>query len=289
MNTLEQDLDLTLLELDRLRRRAAVLRDQGLKALWHLAEHDYQEMSTWLCAGGDIEKSLLIKTLGTISDRPSLPRDKKPLPQPLAEQLQLFSTFTMAKLRDDENGAPMPVFRAVRILQALFATPPFAVSEAAFHCFYLLVRELYSAHPPEWAFGAARAGERGPSTAFVTDDCIRAIVRYAHALGDLATFLGKLASIRSSAEALRTNVWLPDKWKRAEAGRLHLRLGALCGSVNLSLIILPPVEVAAETTPDALPGAIVQYCSNVLELAWIPTVKSSPNDLGVIAEPRTYS
>jgi hypothetical protein len=102
-------------------------------------------------------------------------------------------------------------------------------------------------------------------------------VRYAHALGDLATFLEKLASIRSSAEALRTNVWLPDKWKRAEAGRLHLRLGALCGSVNLSLIILPPVEAAAETTPDALPDAIVQYCSHVLELVADAAGKTQKN------------
>jgi hypothetical protein len=269
MNTLEQDLDPTLLELDRLRRRAAELRDQGLTALRSLAVDYEKEKSTWLCADDDIEMSLLIKTLGTIFDRSTPPPVKKMLPPALKNKVQTLSTLNMGELWDDKDGTRMPVFRAVRILQALFATPSYAVSDASFHCFYILVRELYSAHPPEWAFGAARAGEGGPSTAFVTDDCIRAIVRYAHALGDLAKFLETLASIRSYAEALRANTRLPKKWKKVEAHRLALRLGALSGvsahTLVHSLPSLPEPTEDLPCEPDNLLTGIVDYADIFLQ------------------------
>jgi hypothetical protein len=50
------------------------------------------------------------------------------------------------------------------------------------YCYYRIIRELYGVAQPNWTVGAARAGVGGTTSAFVTNECIRAIFAFENAL-----------------------------------------------------------------------------------------------------------
>jgi len=55
-------------------------------------------------------------------------------------------------------------------------------------CYYRIVRELYTARSPDWIIGAARGGAGGRASAFVTGECVRAILAFEKSIRDTITF-----------------------------------------------------------------------------------------------------
>ncbi|MCU1230990.1 MAG: ATPase family associated with various cellular [Acidobacteria bacterium] len=81
--------------------------------------------------------------------------------------------------KEDDN---LPILRAARVLIALAAAPDSALSTTAIYCYYIIMRELYSGDAPDWVIGGARAGEGLGSCAFVTNECIHALLAFERTL-----------------------------------------------------------------------------------------------------------
>jgi len=77
----------------------------------------------------------------------------------------------------------IPVLVAARVMQALVRRAETVFSRATLICYYRIVSELYAADNPDWVIGAARAHSGGgDASAFVTSECIRAILSFENAI-----------------------------------------------------------------------------------------------------------
>src|SRR5215213_4851291 len=76
----------------------------------------------------------------------------------------------------------VPVLMAARIMHALIGRAETVFTRATMICYYRIVRELYVAAHPDWIIGAARANAGGDASAFVTGECIRAILAFENAI-----------------------------------------------------------------------------------------------------------
>ena len=76
----------------------------------------------------------------------------------------------------------VPVLIAARTMQALVRRAQSVFHRATMVCYYRIVRELYVAVGPDWIIGAARANAGGTASAFVTSECIRAILAFENAV-----------------------------------------------------------------------------------------------------------
>lgn len=83
---------------------------------------------------------------------------------------------------------PVPVLTAARAMHALVGKSETVFSPATMLCYYQIVRELYLATFPNWIIGAARAGEGGRVSAFVTGECVRAVLAFQNSIRDTITF-----------------------------------------------------------------------------------------------------
>jgi len=195
MATLDDSVLDGLRELNTLRDRAKQLRERGRKALARIPEKiDYTNLVThydltkpcdgsppeWVSGPHPIDVALLVRVL---SHR-DLGSDDVNCPDKLYDALaEIVKTGFV-----DAGNDPIPILTAARTMHALVRRPQTVFSTATMLCYYRIVRELYLAVFPNWIIGAARAGEGGRVSAFVTSECVRAILVFQRAIRDTATF-----------------------------------------------------------------------------------------------------
>src|SRR5262249_30824935 len=116
------------------------------------------------------------------------------------------------------NEGDTPVLRAAQSMQALAAAPDSAFSDALLYFYYQIIRELYTADTPDWHVGGARAGTGGGASAFVTGECVRAILGFSRTLRNTADFVGEVRSILLRQRELGAGA-SPRRWRNLELRR----------------------------------------------------------------------
>jgi hypothetical protein len=206
MATLDDSALDRLRELNSLRDHAKDLRDRGLQALaripqgftaekYEKLQKDYDLSSDeWVCGPHPIDVALLVRVLNR-KDLDDVQRDP---PNQLSETLASAVTRLFSEVTNDA----IPVLTAARSLHALVTRPETVFSTATMLCYYRVIRELYFAAFPNWIIGAARAGEGGRVSAFVTGESIRAILAFRGAIRDSITFFKTTRKLLQELERL---------------------------------------------------------------------------------------
>jgi hypothetical protein len=226
MRSLEEEIE-DLEKLDRQRVKSAAMRDEGRRALREVAESSWgKEAQT--------DDALLVKAL--------CDRGKGP-PERHVERLE-----KLVEGADDEGD--IPVLRAARSMQALAAAPDSAFSESLLYFYYQIVREIYTADIPDWLVGGARAGVGGSASAFVTGECVRAILGFSRTLKNTAEFVDEVRSFLFRRRELAAS-GSPRQWCDIELRRRRedFRTNVVLLLDNIALR-LGPSEIKKELIPD---------------------------------------
>lgn len=197
MSNLNESLDV-LYELDELREKAKALCERGRDSLKEIQSIEGGTVNAgnilykkWASTGNKIEAALLVKVQHhrNLSIYQKNNDDAKTYPD-LQKMLRLNFDDLFTKLdEEDEARHPqiildkrIPVLLAARTMHALVDRSSTVLSTETMLCYYRIVRELYTATKPDWTVGAARAGEGGNISAFVTGNCISAILALKHSI-----------------------------------------------------------------------------------------------------------
>ncbi|SCX61568.1 ATP-binding protein [Nitrosospira sp. Nsp1] len=236
-----------LRKLDAVRKRSAELRDEGIEVLMDCLQPFGEKKM--LPAFGDWrhENSLVVRALLTRHDQPfSKEKEKTRLELIKSLTKQLQQDLTLEKLAEHE----LSVLVAASVLRTLVAQPGAAFSKTAMLCYYWIIRELYSADRSDWNIGGARAAPGGLVTAFVTGECIRALLSFADALRNTGNFIaeaGNYIARTTQLDSLNDHYFLgrtPEPLKEwAEAEKKRLSLSCLLKFRRLShylVLALPP-------------------------------------------------
>ena len=217
MRRLEDEID-TLIALDKHRERARELLEQGMEslaaiddngALQHDGEGDSSPTgSGWHRSTGRIEAAMLVRVQNKHGQAS----------QPLMEALR---TLELGKHLLTPDPDRIPVLLAARAMQALIASSEETFSRSTLLCYYRIIREIYVADSPDWSAGGARAGAGGEATAYVTGECIRAILMLARTLRNTAAFFQQSHRLFRHSRDLE-RIPLPREWKRVESERAAL-------------------------------------------------------------------
>ncbi len=207
MRPLEEEID-DLTELDRFRIHAASLRDEGREAL--RAVLNDPSVPGWEDLGDLVETSLMVKALCQRGVQ-------GPPLEFLVKQLEMMTLSEAFEPASDE----VPVLRAARAMQALVAAPDSAFSKATMFFYYRVVREICSADAPDWTLGGARVGDGGSATAFMTGECVRAIMGFARTLDQTGTLLGELRKVLAE-RGTDQGQEIPSAWLLVERERQKL-------------------------------------------------------------------
>lgn len=208
MATLEDSALDDLRELNNLRDRAKELRERGRKALAGIpttfGHEEYEKLARdcdltsdqWVSGPHPIDLALLVRVLNhrDLGDYEFHP------PSQLSDTLARAITTLFSR---DGGNDTVPILTAARAMHALVGRPQTVFSTATMLCYYRIVRELYLATFPNWIIGAARAGEGGRVSAFVTGECIRAILAFQNAIRDTITFFKTTKKLFEELERLK--------------------------------------------------------------------------------------
>ena len=254
VNPLEDEID-KLSDLDRLRVRSAELRDRGRDALRD------PDNKRWHDSDSPVEEALIVKAL---CDR----RTGTGPPD------QLVTSLESMKAKEIFDGAiKVPVLRAARAMQALAAAPSSAFSESLMLFYYQIIREIYSADMPDWRVGGARAAVGGTASAYVTGECIRALLSFVRTLEDTGRFLEEVRKILERRKQLEPP--LPSRWCNVERARLnhdfYTTIKRLSGNLALKIDFanLKPstMDDFLARVPDQIAGAI-NIAIETFQSAW---------------------
>jgi hypothetical protein len=212
-------------DLDSLRKEAFNLLDRAQAILEPLGSSHVQE---WQNSGNAVEAALLIRA----QKRYRTDKD-------IVDHLIAIGLDDLFEENSKEKPEGVPVLTAARVMQALVATSEHAFSRTTLLCYYRIVREIYTARPPDWSTGGARAGGGGRSTAFMTGECIRAISAFENSIRNTAAYFTKTYQLYKAHKKL-SSLGSLDSWRAFEGERLALawytmtdvRLGAI--ALNLS-------------------------------------------------------
>jgi KaiC/GvpD/RAD55 family RecA-like ATPase len=202
-----------LSELDNLRIRARELSDQGMKSLASIENNDPPEgpdATEWEASRWMVETALLVRVQNK--------REPGEAKKPLVEKLNGIS---LSEHLFPPDGAEVPVLLAARAMQAFIDFPGVTLSKTPLLCYYRIVREIYTAAPPEWSVGGARAGLGGEASAYVTSECIRAVLMLARSLEKTADFFRATAAFHRKIKHLGSK-GIPEVWKEVESERAAL-------------------------------------------------------------------
>jgi hypothetical protein len=212
MATLDDSVLDSLRELNSLRDRAKDLRERGRKALTGIPENftpeDYERLAKnwdlssneWVSGPHPIDVALLVRVL----NHRDLGDYEFECPSQLSEALAATVTNSF---KEDRIEDQVPILTAARTMHALVRRPQTVFSTATMLCYYRIVRELYLAAFPSWIIGAARAGEGGRVSAFVTGECVRAILAFRDAMRHTVTFFQTTKKLCTEFERLNA---IPD-------------------------------------------------------------------------------
>ena len=109
---------------------------------------------------------------------------------------------------DESFHHPVPVLTAALTMQGLISRAETVFTRATMVCYYRIVRELYEANPPDWMVGAARVGNGGRASAFVTSECVRAILGFQKSIVRTNDFLEKTKLLLTDYSHMRELVGL---------------------------------------------------------------------------------
>lgn len=203
MNSLEDEIE-DLEKLDKLRARSAQMREQGRRALREIKKGWHDSQSSY-------EDAILVKALSNQVDDELRSR---------VDQLDRLTAAEIFAAEDLRAPKKIPIFRAARSMQALAAAPGSAFSEALLAHYYDIIREIYTADAPDWRSGGASAGKGGFASAYVTGECVRAILGFARTLENTSLLLEGISSILERKEHLN-NPAIPESWRKAEINRVE--------------------------------------------------------------------
>lgn len=224
MTDLESDID-TLRQLDILRVDSAQLRDEGKKALTALLQH-----ATTL----DILKDVLPVSVA-LWELSSAPPDKVK-----NDLMQKLGTLDLK----DIVACDLSILTATDVMYALVAAPGSPFTQSLLYCYYLIIRELYTADSPDWVVGGARASLNGGMvSAYMTRKCVHALLGLVHALEHTGTFIARVSAIQKGATRLRNmQDTFPEleRWTLVEAARLTRALHTMTHTSSPPLVFQPP-------------------------------------------------
>jgi hypothetical protein len=222
MATLDDSVLDRLSELGELRHRAKELRQQARAALAeipktlapgkHSTRKKTYDLSSgqWVSGPHPIDLALLARVL---NHRDLVDFDSRSL-EDLYTKLTEHIVNSFQGRRDPETPSSgtviddeVPVLTAARAMHALVRKPESVFSTATMLCYYQIIRELYLAAYPNWIIGAARAGEGGRVSAFVTGECVRAILSFQNTIRETILFCETTRKLYSEYQRLNQ---LPD-------------------------------------------------------------------------------
>jgi|GEM_PF-2723569 len=212
--------------LRSLRERATTLRNQAAAALAHpdvdhaLEETRPAEKPSWISMQSLLEAALLVKVERLAESRiPSASTRKTretrfraetrnlelgPRPMAIGEATQTHELFPAA---GDEIDRPMdrriPVMLAAFSLQVLASRSTTALSKESMLFYYRVLFEFYVASRPDWTVGAARSGDGGNASAFVTNECIKAILTFEQGFHLLVQYLDRTRDLCGQYRAVQ--------------------------------------------------------------------------------------
>jgi ABC-type multidrug transport system fused ATPase/permease subunit len=227
MAALEDEIEV-LSQLDEYRVQSAKRRDEGRKALaaslpldWkndgvaadddrprkeHKSKRQWTDLKAPALEGALAVRALLGQIRG--EDEPNV--------QSVVRVLTRLSTSQAFANGPDD----MPILRAARTMHALVNSADATFSRIVLCFYYRLVREIYSAHPPEWVTGGTRAGEAAAATAYATGESVRAICGFIRALQRRAQYVGSILELNRKWNALNRLQQIPEAWRIIETSRL---------------------------------------------------------------------
>lgn len=197
----------TIYELHELRERATRLRDDGYAALRGIERIDRLVDKTvaitpagpykrWIVMGNGLETALLLQ----VQRNARLKARGVASLAPECEERLRFTRIEDLFPHDDASGATendsndlldkrLPVLLAALSLQISARRSSTALSTSSMLCYYRILVELNAALQPDWIIGGARAGEGANVSAFVTSECMRAVLTLDRALTRTIDFI----------------------------------------------------------------------------------------------------
>jgi hypothetical protein len=245
-----------LSELDNLRIRAGELADRGMSSLASIESNapiDETDAKFWQASGWLLETALLVRVQNK--------RKSGAAKEGLVKRLQEISLPDHLLSPNDEE---LPVLLAARTMQALIAFPGLTLSKATLLCYYRIIREIYVADSPDWNAGGARAAAGGEVTAYITSECIRAVLMLARSIHKTAEFFRRTAEFHSRIQRLGVE-GIPPEWRDVETERAALEW--YISMVNRFSHLAVKLELAK---PDPVSGrfnhdGLVKYFSSLGE------------------------
>jgi hypothetical protein len=227
--------------LDDLRTRALKLKQSGMESLSGIMDNrllvgpadeggpDGSE-TIWQGSGGLVEAALLVRVQNKYK-------------QGSAQQLLVDRVRDIRLVEDllSRQEDHIPVLLAARAMQTLIAFPQHTLSKTTLLCYYRIIRELYVADSPDWNAGGAKAGAAGEVSAYVTAECVRAVLMLARSIGKTADFFRRTAEFCAHMERLGSRQ-IPREWKEVESERAALEwyVSMAHGAAHLSLKLPSP-------------------------------------------------
>lgn len=270
INLLDSGID-RLNALDQLRVRAALLRNAGKDTLrtrahkWH--EEDFARSRQADSSDAErlgsqtLEDATVLRAL-LCHRRPDVGEAKGAI-ETLVTSLEQLTLENIADIEDD----CLPILRAARVLTALAAAPDSALSPTAIYCYYVILRELYSGEAPDWMIGGARGGAGLPSCAYVTNECIHALLSLEKSLLHTAEYIDAVVDLVRRRQLPPSAELFSDlaEWIKIDDHRatVELRITSELRKENIALP-LSPVESsgidAFATTAASTVRAQVKQC-----------------------------
>ena len=190
-----------LRKLDDARKKSGVLMDEGIKILT-VPAHETELLKLPV-----MDVSLAVRAIGTKLNQPFEKGGKQK--ELLDTIFKLGKSLQTLKLQQIADG-DLSVLCAARVLQALVACSGAAFSSCtAMVCYYWIIRELYTAEGSDWNTGGIGAAPKGRVSAFVTGECIHALLNFAEAFQKTGEFIFKVGEFKERSEQL-------DKLKELE-------------------------------------------------------------------------
>jgi hypothetical protein len=196
MRSLEESLrDLTM--LDEIRIEAVRFRREGLSALRQVASTlPSPDVAVWSAPGAGGEDALALKALSGEAEGAISESLVKSIGSRSGDEILGRGE---ASIFLGKSATQLPFLRAARCLSALASAPTGAFIAPSFMLFYYaVIRELYTAGPPDWGMGGARAGAGGRASAYVTSEFVRGISTFARSLDRTATYVAALAEVQET-------------------------------------------------------------------------------------------
>lgn len=240
MITLNQELE-TLYRLNNARNRAKQLREEALYPLkainnidektgaieWEKITINQEEIDfvrhgdKWVTSGDKVELALLVKVqnhrnISEDEDENNLGKSAKKALQKRLTDISLEELIQPIKKEARRNRSiTIPVLVAARVMQSLVKRAETVFEPATMFCYYRIIRELYGVAQPNWTVGAARAGVGGTTSAFITNECLRAIFNFRNTLERTYRFFEHTHILYKNFTYLKTilEAWGIDKDK----------------------------------------------------------------------------